>query len=58
VLLSDRVVVMSPRPGTIDHIFGVDIPRARGLHGRRHANFQTLNDHITEIFLERGILRH
>lgn len=57
VLLSDRVVVMSPRPGTIDHIFDVDMPRPRGLHGRRHAAFQTLNEHITDIFLKRGILR-
>jgi NitT/TauT family transport system ATP-binding protein len=58
VLLSDRVVVMSPRPGTIDHIFDVDIPRPRGLHGRRHDLFQKLNDHITDIFLKRGILRN
>ena len=57
VLLSDRVVVMSPRPGTIDHIFEVDMPRPRGLHGRRHSSFQELNDHITDIFLKRGILR-
>ena len=58
VLLSDRVVVMSPRPGTIDHILDVDIPRPRGLHGRRHAVFQELNDYVTDIFLKRGILRN
>ena len=58
VLLADRVVVMSARPGTIDHVFDVDMPRPRGLHGRRHPEFQRLNDHITDIFLKRGILRH
>lgn len=58
VLLSDRVVVMSPRPGTIDHIFDVDIPRPRGLHGRRHPEFQKLEERITGIFLERGVLRN
>lgn len=30
VLLSDRVVVMSPRPGRIRQIVGVDFPRPRG----------------------------
>jgi NitT/TauT family transport system ATP-binding protein len=58
VLLSDRVVVMSARPGTIDHIFDVDMPRPRGLLGRRHPVFQTLNEHITDIFLQKGILRN
>ena len=57
VLLSDRVVVMSQRPGTIDHIFEVDMPRPRGLHGRRNSIFQELNEKITEIFLNRGILK-
>ena len=56
VLLSDRVVVMSARPGRIDHIFDVNMPRPRGLHGRRHATFQTLNEHITDLFLQKGIL--
>lgn len=29
VLLSDRVLVMTPRPGTIDTIIDVDLPRPR-----------------------------
>ncbi len=57
VLLSDRVVVMSPRPGRIDRILTVDLPRPRGLDGRRDPRFQMLADEITEIFLSRGVLR-
>ena len=57
VLLSDRVVVMSPRPGRIERILTVDLPRPRGLDGRRDPRFQQLSDEITEIFLSRGILR-
>ena len=56
VLLADRVVVMSPRPGRIERVFPVDIPRPRGLDGRRNTEFQTTVDAITEIFLARGVL--
>jgi NitT/TauT family transport system ATP-binding protein len=31
VFLADRVVLLSPRPGRIDHIVKVDFPRPRGL---------------------------
>ncbi len=34
VLLADRVVVMSPRPGRIERIITIDLPRPRGLEGR------------------------
>jgi NitT/TauT family transport system ATP-binding protein len=56
VLLSDRVLVMSPRPGQIERTFRVDLPRPRGLGGRKQPGFQDAVDAITEIFLERGIL--
>ena len=56
VLLSDRVVVMSPRPGTIDRIIDVHLPRPRGLAARRDPEFARLCDEITDIFLSRGVL--
>jgi NitT/TauT family transport system ATP-binding protein len=40
VLLADRVVVLTPRPGRIREILQIDIPRPRSL-GR--------NDHIDEV---------
>jgi NitT/TauT family transport system ATP-binding protein len=30
VFLSDRIVIMTPRPGRIEHILNVDLPRPRG----------------------------
>jgi NitT/TauT family transport system ATP-binding protein len=31
VFLADRIVLLSPRPGRIDHIYQVDLPRPRAL---------------------------
>ena len=55
VLLADRVIVMSPRPGMIDSVFKVDLPRPRGLGARVDPRFADLVDKITRIFLERGV---
>jgi len=57
VLLGDRVVVMSPRPGRVEHVFQIDMPRTRGLDARRHPAFIDTSEAITEIFLSRGVLR-
>jgi len=56
VLLSDRVLVMSPRPGQIEQVVEIDLPRPRGLEGRRHDAFDAAVDLITGIFLRRGVL--
>ena len=56
VLLADRVVVMSPRPGRIERILNVDLPRPRGLAARRDPAFLAAEETITGIFLERGVL--
>jgi NitT/TauT family transport system ATP-binding protein len=57
VLLADRVVVMSPRPGRIERIIPIGLPRPRGLEGRLLPGFSDAREAITEIFLARGVLR-
>ncbi|QEW22376.1 Aliphatic sulfonates import ATP-binding protein SsuB [Marinibacterium anthonyi] len=47
VLLSDRVVVMSPRPGRIHGIIDIDLPRPRALDVRKQPRF--------EAYVERGL---
>jgi NitT/TauT family transport system ATP-binding protein len=56
VLLADRVVVMSARPGRIERVLTVDLPRPRGLDGRKAAAFNETAELITSIFLARGVL--
>ncbi len=56
VLLADRVVVMSPRPGRVESVLDIGMARPRGLDARRDADFMRANEAITEIFLARGVL--
>jgi NitT/TauT family transport system ATP-binding protein len=56
VLLSDRVVVMSPRPGRIETILNIDLPRPRGFAARESAGFTEATKTVTNIFLARGVL--
>ena len=56
VLLADRVVVMSPRPGRIERVFEPALPRPRGLEARRAREFTDTAQAITDIFLARGVL--
>ena len=57
VLLADRVVVMSARPGRIERILDIGLGRPRGLDARKLSGFAEASDIITSIFLARGILR-
>ncbi len=50
VLLGDRVVVMSPRPGRISEIIDVDIDRPRDLDCMGPPRFGELCRHIRSIF--------
>ena len=56
VLLSDRVVVMSPRPGKVERVIEIELPRPRGLGARKLPAFSEAVESITEIFLARGVL--
>jgi NitT/TauT family transport system ATP-binding protein len=57
VLLSDRVFVMTPRPGILDTIVEVDLPRPRRLAVREDARFGAYVRAIHERFLSKGVLR-
>ena len=56
VLLSDRVVVMSSRPGRIADIVNNDLPRPRGAHTRSEAGFVEHVERIRQHFLALGVL--
>ena len=55
VLLADRVVVMSPRPGRIVEIIDVDLPRPRRLD-HLPPRFSDYTDRIRDIFKSKGVL--
>jgi NitT/TauT family transport system ATP-binding protein len=57
VFLSDQVVVMTPRPGRIDRVINIDLPRPRTLAMRETPEFARYSHEILELFLARGVLR-
>jgi NitT/TauT family transport system ATP-binding protein len=57
ILLSDRVIVVSPRPGTIHSEIRIDLPRPRRLHIAESAEFLDYKKRLTKIFMDMGILR-
>jgi NitT/TauT family transport system ATP-binding protein len=57
VFLSDRVIVMTPRPGRIDRIIDIDLPRPRTLAMRETPEFAHYNREILDLLLARGVLR-
>ncbi|MDB5589069.1 MAG: transporter [Devosia sp.] len=57
IFLSDRVVVMSPRPGRIERIIDIDLPRPRRLSMREDAKFIDYTRELTGIFKSLGVFR-
>jgi NitT/TauT family transport system ATP-binding protein len=57
VFLSDRVIVMTPRPGKIDRVIEIDLPRPRTLAMRESPEFARYSREILDVFLSRGILK-
>ena len=55
VLLADRVVVMSPRPGRIVEIIDIDLPRPRRLD-KLPPKFNDYAGRIRDIFKAKGVL--
>jgi NitT/TauT family transport system ATP-binding protein len=57
VFLSDRVVVMSPRPGRIAMTLTIDLPRPRRMAVRERPEFAHYCAQIRELFGEMGLLK-
>ncbi len=57
IFVSDRVVVMSPRPGKIERIIDIDLPRPRRLAMREDRRFLDYTHEITAIFKSLGVFR-
>lgn len=56
VFLSDRIIVMSPRPGAVDTIIQVDLPRPRGLDAQDTPEFSRYVHEIKKRFVSRGVI--
>ncbi len=57
VFLSDRIVVMTPRPGSVDCVIKVDLPRPRTLAMRETPEFAVYSRQIFDRLLAHGVLR-
>jgi NitT/TauT family transport system ATP-binding protein len=57
VFLSDRIVVMTPRPGSISRIIDVDLPRPRRLKVRAADDFKRCEAEILKLFEGMGVLK-
>jgi len=57
VFLSDRVVVMTPRPGKIRQVLRIDLPRPRGVEVRNGEPFAANVRHINHLFQEMGVIK-
>jgi len=56
VFLSDRVIVMSPRPGRVEETIQIDLPRPRTMSIRDAPEFTDYNRRIRRIFQASGVL--
>lgn len=52
VWLSDRVIVLSPRPGQIHEILEVDLPRPRSEETRSEPQFVEYEEYLTDVVME------
>jgi NitT/TauT family transport system ATP-binding protein len=54
IFLGDTVLVMTPRPGTIERVIRVDLPRPRTMHAMGEPAFGRIADEIRELFSHTG----
>jgi NitT/TauT family transport system ATP-binding protein len=57
IILADRVVVMTPRPGRIAEIMDVDLPHPRTPETMQTKRFAELAGHVRHLFEEHGVLK-
>jgi NitT/TauT family transport system ATP-binding protein len=57
ILLADRVVVMTPRPGRVARILNVDLPRPRTMDLEFDPRFKALSDDVRSLIFNRGAPR-
>jgi NitT/TauT family transport system ATP-binding protein len=57
VFLSDRVIVMSPRPGRVAAELDIDLPRPRDLRARETPEFGAYTNKIRDIFESLAVVR-
>ena len=56
VFLSNRVVVMSTRPGRVEEIISIELPRERHFELREEPQFARYTRHVRRLFERMGIL--
>ena len=56
IQLSDRVVVITPRPGQIANIVDIKLERPRSMDVKQNAGFLQHEKEITDIFLSCGVI--
>ena len=54
VFLSDRVVVMTVRPGGVREILDIELPRRRTMHMREHPKFVEYVGRIREVIFTKA----
>jgi len=57
VWMSDRVLVMTPRPAKIAEDITIDLPRPRSLEIKTSPEFNRYTGHIRQIFKDLGVFR-
>lgn len=57
VFLSNRVVIMSPRPGRVREILDIDLPKERHFELREESEFSRYVRHIRQQFEMMGVLK-
>jgi NitT/TauT family transport system ATP-binding protein len=57
VFLSDRIVVMTPRPGTVAEVISIELPRPRTVESRNTPEFNEYVAGIRRYFFSLGVLK-